>query len=1052
MRNTLSSIFNGALLSLIVILLLIPGGTWAGTTGKIAGIVQDESTGELLAGANVFIEGTSMGSSTDQDGFYFIINIPPGKYSVTVSYVGYDKVTKSNVLVMVDRTTQLEFSLNPSLIESETIEVVAERPVIEQDVTGSQQNLDASQINRSALDDFDDVMRQQSGILHTGETTYIRGGLASELNYVLDGTSLNSGIISDNYQRLNLSSVQEISVLTGGYNAEYGQAMSGVVNVVTKEASTIKREIHGILKYRMRPAGKYHWGRNMYDESLLKYTYYNDLQYWEERLESSSQGKSLARYFNRYYGPDTPTNDTQWDGTNVPTAEQLRDTYMQQLTPDDDLADYAERVEHEFEGSVYGSPINNLSLLLSGRYKRGVNIFPQAEPYNPEYNLQAKISYNLESTQKLTLNILHGWYKTSSYTESNWNNLETSQEAQWQPNAEVRHPYWEETAYAPWGGVWMKGPQEKTFNMAALSWHQTLSPATFYTVQFSYLSDYMTELQDYSKLTTDLSTLGWGDSWYDLTGNYRMESRQVRLGNYSDSKVFNLDGNITSQVTRSHQVRSGLKFKLYDLDYKHYWFEFPAGDIWHLDNVFSGNPVDIAAYVQDKMEYKGITLNVGLRLDAFNTRKKYPASIYDPLAFQEWNGGDGDNPSNTEPIWQAHQNAPGWWLTDSTFTGDYRSFFPDSVLNDKNTVNSEWKVAFAPRIGISFPITDNSKLRFNFGHFYQRPSWSKLLGFPTSWYESDPYGSVRMDQWMGWYGQPGLTYERTIQYELGFTQNLLNILRLDIVAYYKDASNLTRFSHSGNYNNTGGFAQTWTGSGTTFSTSRNMANDGHDNIFYTNNAYKDVRGMEIAIDKLFNSRWSANLTFNYGLTTGGASGYWQYREDTSSVHQPWGFDEIKLDWISSYIFKGSIHYVTPRDFGSWGMLSDIAASVFGDITASVFYEYFAGPEYTYYSEDYTGLQVPNNKRWYPHQRTDLKIVKRIPLGFITPILGLEVFNLFNNYDRNLLGGDDLEQWEENGRPPQAEEIGDETENDVWWFYNHISNPKRMLYLTLSLEF
>ena len=381
----LSSIFTVVLLFLLFTLLLFPERTLAGTTGKISGVVLDASTGEALFGANVFIDGVAMGAATDEDGFYFIINIPPGTYSVTVSYVGYEKVMTSNVLVMIDRTTNLDFSLNPSRIELDAVTVVSQRPIIDQDVTGSQQNLDAGQINRAPVADLKDVMRQQSGILNTGETSFIRGGLASELNYMLDGTSLNSGIISDNYQRLNLTSIQEISVITGGYNAEYGQAMSGVVNVVTKEASGIDREIHGTIKYRMRPAGQYHWGSNMYDNSLLKYTYFQDLEYWNGRLGSANQQRTMARYFQRWYGPGTAANDPLWDGNNVPTAEQLRDTYYQQITPSEELADYAKRVEHEIEGSIYGSPVNNLSILLSGRYKRGVNIFPQAQDYNPEY-------------------------------------------------------------------------------------------------------------------------------------------------------------------------------------------------------------------------------------------------------------------------------------------------------------------------------------------------------------------------------------------------------------------------------------------------------------------------------------------------------------------------------------------------------------------------------------------------------------------------------------------------------------------------------------------
>jgi hypothetical protein len=1044
MEKKISVMLMKAIMFLTILIFLIPIPLLAGTTGKIAGKVIDKNSGDPLPGANVVIAGTSMGASTDTNGDYFIINIPPGSYSVTTSFIGYDKLTTSDVRVMVDRTTTVDFALTPSVLEGESVTVIAERPIIEKDVTGSQNILDAGHIDRSPIADIKDAMKQQPGIYYTGETTYMRGGLASEINYILDGTSLNSGLISDNYQRLNITAIEEVSVLTGGYNAEYGEAMSGVVNIITKEASSSTKGIHGTMKYRMRPAGLYHWGRNMYDRSLYKYTYYDTLGYWEARLNSSRQQITYAKYFQRFYGPGTKTNDPYWDGTNVPTAQQLRETYMEQLTPDEILSDYAKRMEHEVEASVYGSLINNITILLSGRYKRGVNIFPQAEPYNPEYNIQGKFSYYLAANKKLTLNLLRGWYKICSFTESNWNNLETSQEARWQPNAEVRHPYWEDTAYAPWGGTWQKGPQQKTFNMGSLKWQHSLSPATFYIVELSYLSDYMTELQDYSRLTTDLATVGWGDSWYDLSGRYRLEARQVRLGNYSDAKVYKAKTDLTSQIHKSHQLKSGADFKLYDLDYQHYWFEFPAGDIWHLDNVFTGKPVELAAYVQDKMEYGGIVLNIGVRVDAFNARTKYPESIYDPLGFQEWNGGDGMHPSNTEPIWQADNKPTDWFAIDSTVSSDYRDFFPDSVRQNKNTVNSEWKVAFAPRIGISFPITVNSKLRFNYGHFYQRPSWSKLMGFPTSWYESDPYGSVRMDQWMGWYGQPGLTYERTIQYELGFAQNILDVLRLDIVAYYKDASRLTRFSYGGTYNYSGGFAQTWYWSPETFSTARNIANDGHDNVFYTNSAYKDMRGIELSIDKLFNRRWSANFTFNYGLTTGSNSGYWQYREDTTSIHQPWGYDEVKLTWLSSYVLKGNINYVTPQAFGPLGLL--------GDFNIGLYYEFFAGPQYTYYPEGYTGLEVPNNKRWYPHQRTDLKIVKRIPIGDVTPVLGVEVYNLFNNYDRNMLGGDDLEQWKENRRPPQAQDYGGKTEDDIWWFYNSISNPKRMIYVTLSFEF
>jgi len=146
---------------------------------------------------------------------------------------------------------------------------------------------------------------------------------------------------------------------------------------------------------------------------------------------------------------------------------------------------------------------------------------------------------------------------------------------------------------------------------------------------------------------------------------------------------------------------------------------------------------------------------------------------------------------------------------------------------------------------------------------------------------------------------------------------------------------------------------------------------------------------------------------------------------------------------TSYIIKGNINYTTPSGLGPMGLA--------GDVIIGLYHEYFAGPQYTYYPDDYTGLREPNNKRWFPHNRTDLKFVKRLPLGNVTPVIGLEVFNLFNYYDRVLFAPweeTDLKNWEENGEMPK---VWQSNEDNVWSFYNSISSPKRMVYLTLSIE-
>ena len=1021
---------NCSVFLLLILFLISASQLGAATTGKISGTVKDKTTGEPLPGVNVLIEGTQLGAATDIDGDYFVINVPPGRYSVRASMMGYKALIQSNVMVAIDRTTNADFDLEIAVIEGEEITVVSERPIVEKDVTGSMGVMSADFIDRAPVINLEDAISQQTGIYTTGETSYFRGGLASEVTYNLDGTSMNSGVLSDSWQRLNTTSMQEVSLLTGGYNAEYGNAMSGVVNVVTKEASRTTRSINGTVKYRIKPAGQYHWGPNMYSEDLWKYTNF-DRDFWAGELQDAGKSANFANYFKRFYG---------WDGNTVPTADQLLNTYREQITPDPILGDYTERPEHDIEGTIYGSFSNKWNFLISGRYKRGVNIYPQAQDYNPEYNVQAKVNYYVSDNKKLTLNLLRGWYSSATYTESNWNNLESSQEARWQPNADVRDPY-DDKAYAPWGGYWLKGPEEKTVNMATLKWQHTLSPATFYTVQLSYLHDDMTELQDYDKFKTSTDVVRWGDSWFDLGGNFRLEAKQIQVNNYSTSSLLTAKVDMTSQINKSNQLKGGLEFKYHDVNYEHYYMEFPAGDVWHLDNVFDGKPIETALYVQDKMEYEGLILNLGLRMDAFNANRKYAESIYDPLGFQTWNGGDG-RPSNTASIWQSYMAKKDWFAVIPGVTADYMSAF-DGLRNDKNTVDSEWKFALSPRVGLSFPITDNSKLRFNYGHFYQRPSWSKIMGFPTSWYESDPLGSVRMDQWQGYYGNPGIAYERTIQYEIGYDQNFFDVFRLMTTAYYKDASNMTRFSHNSTYNRSGGgFASTGWGGGNfeTYSYTRNIANDGHDNIFYTNNAFKDTRGIEVVLEKLFNQQWSANLTYNFGLSSGGAAGYWRYYEQAGRVNQPHTYSETKANWISSSIIKGSLNYVTT---------ANLAKGILGNISIGLYHEYFSGPEYTYYPKTFTGLRKPNNKRWYPHNRTDLKFAKTFPMGSVTPVISVEVYNLFNYYDRVLLGGTDLDNWEEDGMMPKSSITGEST---VWWFYNSISNPKRMVYLSFSLEF
>ncbi|MDL1877663.1 TonB-dependent receptor, partial [Cytophagia bacterium CHB2] len=164
---------------------------FAGTTGKITGRVVDKQTGEPLAGASVQIVGTTMGTAADVNGYYFILQVPPGTYSVKATVIGFEPVTVTNVKVAVDLTTKIDFSLKPTVLEiTEGMTVVAERPIIEKDVTFSSYRVSSDRIaNMPTVADVRDLVARQPGVVGEGLHINVRGGRTGEMLYVVDGVS-----------------------------------------------------------------------------------------------------------------------------------------------------------------------------------------------------------------------------------------------------------------------------------------------------------------------------------------------------------------------------------------------------------------------------------------------------------------------------------------------------------------------------------------------------------------------------------------------------------------------------------------------------------------------------------------------------------------------------------------------------------------------------------------------------------------------------------------------------------------------------------------------
>lgn len=209
----------------------------AATTGKIAGRITDATTGEPLPFVNVIIIGTTLGAATDIDGYYSIINIPPGTYSVKASAIGYTSITTQNVKVSIDLTTKVDFALSDTSIQlgSEVV-ITATRPLIQKDLTSSTAIVGDDLISELPVSEIRDVLQLQAGIVvSAGGAIHVRGGRSGQVTYQIDGVPVTDSYDGGTIMELNSSSIKELQVISGAFNAEYGQALSGVVNLVTKD-------------------------------------------------------------------------------------------------------------------------------------------------------------------------------------------------------------------------------------------------------------------------------------------------------------------------------------------------------------------------------------------------------------------------------------------------------------------------------------------------------------------------------------------------------------------------------------------------------------------------------------------------------------------------------------------------------------------------------------------------------------------------------------------------------------------------------------------------
>jgi outer membrane receptor protein involved in Fe transport len=265
------------LCAIFAIALIFPVLLLAGTTGKIAGIVLDKKTDEPIPGATIRIEGMNIVTQTDSDGEYFIINLPAGTYTVTISNIGYQAVQKEHVRVLLDLTTPVDFTVEQVNIQLDRkVKVYAERPPIQKDLTASRSIMTSDRLSfmPNTITVQNIISNMAGTVIDRNNGLHVRGGRSGAVTYFYDGYSVQDPFAGRSGIRIIPDALEEINLTSGGFPAEYGEALSGIVNAVSKEGTY---NYHGKLKFYDGASGKYDVNTGEY--SSLRRTSNNAVSY-----------------------------------------------------------------------------------------------------------------------------------------------------------------------------------------------------------------------------------------------------------------------------------------------------------------------------------------------------------------------------------------------------------------------------------------------------------------------------------------------------------------------------------------------------------------------------------------------------------------------------------------------------------------------------------------------------------------------------------------------------------------------------------------------------
>lgn len=756
-------------------------------SGKVSGVVTDTETGEPLPGANVVIVGTNYGASTNAQGEYTILNVPPGTFAIEVSFIGYKTLEKSNVRVTSGLTTRLNFELEATTIEGQRVEVTVERPLVQPTATNAVRSITAEEFEGIPTRDVQDIYAIQAGVVEQNGQIHIRGGRSSETGYMLEGASIKSMVGSDAVVTTIPEALEEINVQAGGYSAEIGNANAGIVQASFRTGG---QQFSGSVQYET-DAFSSSFGSNQYSYGYndLTLTLGGPLFAQRHRFFIALDQRSMDNYDPMFfYGADFGTlydngaagapegqpspAPVSWEDGNLP-GDQSR--FEDRLTVNGSLLfDFNPlRLRFAFARTDRERQINDLPIWTMFNNRR----LPHRDDLRQLYNLrgtyfftnntylQAQVSYfdydfeiHDPNFDKPTADGEGGAvWDLMDYVD----NMPESYDGD--PNAMLESGLYTvaeeadtmfneagdvvqvveqgDTVDAKYGFNYFEGPYQQPSTLSYHG-HRFMAPGAS-MVEFPIYRIYRQRNQSYIDFKVDfVSQLGR----HELKAGGHYQSWLIR--DYEFGAWNALGSQIFSDPTYADSIRAGTEGVATAIrragsggyGYDEFMNEVDPGsdDVLHRPR----QPVIGAFYVNDKIEYQDVVVNAGIRIDRYDTDTWDPANAASPA---------------------------------------YNSF--DWTINPDSISKSDPETIVQPRIGLAFPVTDQTVFHLQYGRFAQMPDMGNAydnIGDIAQTFS----GQYFITQPFAW----GLDPVKTTQYEVGLQQQFTNFASFDVTAFYKNTS------------------------------------------------------------------------------------------------------------------------------------------------------------------------------------------------------------------------------------------------------------------------